>query len=373
MLEHEKASVRRSLLKMRTSLLGTIVWGVMETTLLTIIWWIDRNLYEGFHSKFMRLLHGHFGGVVIPSTRSLETSHSKRNWEERTKMVRVNKHGNRDPKGQFIKHGDVLILPTEEVLSLLLRSNMRANIGYCFCRLHAKKLGKPCPMDAPIETCMTLSFPENVEMINMKEPKPERVKQKRQIYNLLKKCEEIGLVHQIVFAETNNVYVICNCCPCCCEVLSSHFRSLKENKYHRKKIEQFNQLKTQLEASELNPEDLKTYKKIKRNIKQHRIAADLEPTPLVVKSAFVSVTTEPDKCKNCGTCAERCYFGARTMEHGVMHYYPDLCTGCGLCVSTCPEDILQLKKRSKIKDMSNGKPGINHVHPHGSATPHNHA
>lgn len=47
------------------------------------------------------------------------------------------------------------------------------------------------------------------------------------------------------------------------------------------------------------------------------------------------VRLEVDNCIGCGTCVERCHFGANTMVDGRSQVDPSKCYGCGLCVSTC--------------------------------------
>jgi ferredoxin len=355
---------------MKRSLVGTTLWAAFEAKLLSIIWWIDRRIIPNFHTHFMRFLHGKVGSKVIPSTIQLECSHSKRNWNSRTKILRVNKEGTHDPKGRLLRKGDLSILPTEEVLSLLMRSKY-ANTIDCFCREHRKKHGKECEIKAPLKTCMAFYFTQNLENIRDGEPKPKNEKQKEHLYNFLKKMEKIGLVHQVIWSVQNNTYVVCNCCPCCCEVLSSRFASIKEIKYHEKKINQYNYLMKKIAengrkdiSQVLNKEELDNFKVLKKKIKYHTKAARLEPTPITLSSSFVSKNTNIGKCQNCGICEKRCYFGSRVMKNGKMYFNPELCTGCGLCVTTCPAEVIQLVRRDKVKRMDKKGKGIKHMHPH---------
>lgn len=361
----------RSILQIKTALLGTTFWGATEPFILSCIGWIDRHIWPNFHSLFMRILHGQFGGIVTPSTIELEKDHSKRNWENRTLIEKyVSKNPN--PKGVYLHKGDVLILPNEEVISLLLRSKMRVDVGYCFCRRYAEKHGHKCELNAPIWTCMSFSMPQSIEDIRESEPRQDLIAKEQDYYNLLKKCEEIGLVHQVIFFQQNSTYVVCNCCPDCCEVLSNYFSSLKQKKYHQTQLETYQALLKKIKDNPhkivndiLDSTEIEQYNRIRKNLKNHKRGAQLEPTPIVVKSAFISKNKSEQNCINCGKCESRCYFGARTLLNKRMQYNPDLCVGCGLCVTTCPQNAILLERRPFLKQMAKNGKGTQHIHPHG--------
>jgi len=370
MQPYKDRSRNRTLLHMRSALLGTIYWGIMETTILNFVWFVDRYIWPQFHTRFMRLIHGKMGGIVTPSAIALENNHSNRNWETRTKIVRANKNGTPDPEGKYIKQGDLLILPTQEILNLIIRSNLRPTVSYCFCREHMIKMGGECSIHAPVQTCMTLSFPQAVEEIANSDPKPALVEKQEHIYNLLKKCEQIGLVHQVIFYEQNSTYVICNCCPCCCEVLSLHFNQIKERKFHEKMVEKYNILKDKdKNKGVLTQVESKLYFSLQKNLRLHIKGSKIEPTPIVVKSAFISINSHPEECIACGKCEQRCYFDARYISHGQMHFNPENCVGCGLCVTTCPKEVISLTRRVALKTMAKDGKGITHIHPHKGTSP----
>ena len=50
-----------------------------------------------------------------------------------------------------------------------------------------------------------------------------------------------------------------------------------------------------------------------------------------------------DACSACGTCEERCWFGAITLtdENGVV-VNEEKCLGCGQCAVSCPEAAIQM-------------------------------
>ena len=342
-----------------SSLIKTSIWGFFETLILNIVHFIDRHIWSNFHTRFMRLMHNKFGGIVTPFDISLESNPLKRNWEERTPYTsHYTKSGL-----EILEKGQLTILPTQEVFNVLIRSDMNASVATCYCRDHMKKHGHNCELDAPLRTCLTLRLPQSVSSIRTSKPRLSETQQKS-LYKLLMRCEKIGLVHQIVFYEKYNTYVICNCCPDCCEVLTPFFRSIKEIKYHQKKLDKLNQLEQKKQGTTLSSIELEQYNTMRKAKRYHRKGASMNPTPLVARSAFLAVHDAAGECINCGKCTERCYFGARIMKEGKLHYNADLCYGCGLCVGACINSIIQLKKRSKPKEMSPLGIGIQHDHPH---------
>src|SRR6056297_3619218 len=227
---HRRQYKRRSWSNIILGLVGTSAWGILETTILRIIGLVE-NLWPQAHNRFMKMMHGLFGGVVTPFEASLESQKENRTYQTRTPIEKNSKNP------LFLKKGEMVILPNEEILQLALRSNARATVSYCFCRMFASEQGTPCPMNAPIRTCLTLSFPEPIDGLVQKEPREDLKKQEEILYKLFKKCDEIGLVHQAIWIPSPNyTYVICNCCPCCCEELSSRNKNKKENDYHQKKL-----------------------------------------------------------------------------------------------------------------------------------------
>jgi ferredoxin len=354
---YREQTKKRSWARIRTAMMGTVAWGLLEVFLLRVLG-VFARFFPSINRWFMRLLHGRFGGVVTPFEAAIENDPKKRNWQTRDDWQRVNKSNVMDPVGRYLKKGDVTILPTQEVMNLMLRTNLRPTVSYCFCRLFAKEHGHKCELNAPLQTCMTLSFPQSVDQINSTEPKENLVKNKKAVYELLKRCDEIGLVHQVVFIPSPNyTYVLCNCCPDCCEVLANFRLAKKEREFHRKRLEKVTHLLSETEDPEKRKELIKQQK-------DHIKGSQLRLSPLEVRSVFISETIDPQECINCGKCADRCYFDARFMAHGEMHYDPALCYGCGLCVTTCPQHIIRLLKRRKSVLMAQKGSGIAHVHPH---------
>lgn len=50
----------------------------------------------------------------------------------------------------------------------------------------------------------------------------------------------------------------------------------------------------------------------------------------------------PEKCVNCGLCAERCRFDAIKENGGVREVVGSSCEGCGVCAFVCPQNAAEL-------------------------------
>ena len=189
-------------------------------------------------------------------------------------------------------HAETRFLPTQEILELLSRSNV-VGIGWCYCRSVQRKYNIP-NCDHPLYTCIHLSFGKSLYEVAYKSEKL-KVVSKQDILELLEDCDKRGLIHQLIyFPSPQFYYVVCNCCPCCCVVM---------NKF------------------------LKT------------------GSPQMIKSDFIAETTI-NKCVNCGTCEEWCYFGARMIINNELQFIPLRCFGCGICISKCPNNAITLKRKS---------------------------
>jgi ferredoxin len=57
------------------------------------------------------------------------------------------------------------------------------------------------------------------------------------------------------------------------------------------------------------------------------------------------VTLNREDCTGCGTCVERCHFGANTLVNGSAEVKLAKCYGCGLCVSTCTGQARKMVNR----------------------------
>lgn len=62
------------------------------------------------------------------------------------------------------------------------------------------------------------------------------------------------------------------------------------------------------------------------------------------KGEFIE-KTNLEKCKNCGSCVDVCYFKARKMDEGELRIVPKKCYGCGLCIDACPQASIEMRAR----------------------------
>jgi len=118
---------------------------------------------------------------------------------------------------------------------------------------------------------------------------------KEEALQILRDCEDKGLVH-VTMNKAHAGHFICNCCSCCCQALP-------------------------LVISEgLNILDPSRYQ----------------------------AEIDPELCSACGTCADRCVFNAIVAaepenEDSVMQVIAEKCMGCGLCQAACPEEAITLQ------------------------------
>ena len=165
----------------------------------------------------------------------------------------------------------------------------------CACRTQAQRVGKrdsncPAPKDS---VCMqTNRFAE----ITLKRGVGKQI-DKSEALRRLEAAEEAGLVHLV----RNNVkkdMFMCNCCACCCVGL-------------------------------------------------HTLIRQYQYIEGIAKSRFSAMINE-SVCTACGVCADRCLFGAISVDT-VASVNPDLCFGCGNCVAVCPEEAFELVEARPVE------------------------
>ncbi len=143
---------------------------------------------------------------------------------------------------------------TYDELSTLIENATAISVGACSCRRSRRLIGEGC---GHLEEDMCMYLNDNAR--NFAELGSHRLITKEEAYEILKRAEDNGLIHEINqavgFEEAN---AICNCCSCSCY-------SLRIGTYFR--------------------------------------------TPDTIRSNYVA-KVERDKCVACGQCVENCQMNA---------------------------------------------------------------
>jgi Pyruvate/2-oxoacid:ferredoxin oxidoreductase delta subunit/predicted transcriptional regulator len=172
------------------------------------------------------------------------------------------------------------ILAFEDVKNLVDRATNLA-VTRCSCRA----IDGACGM--PLEVCIQLDKAADYAI----ERGTGRKLSKEEGLDILKMCEEEGLIHT---AENQRGlgHVICNCCKDCC----------------------------------LNWPSVRT-----------------DFGKFVAPSRF-QASVEAGECNGCGLCVDRCFFEAIRMgrEDERVSVEGDHCMGCGLCQVVCPTDAIRM-------------------------------
>lgn len=171
------------------------------------------------------------------------------------------------------------ILAFEDV-KRIVESARNLALTRCSCRAIDGKCGKP------VEVCFQIDRAADYAIERGTGRKVDR----EEAIRVLKRCEEEGLVH--VTSNSQELgHFICNCCNDCCM----------------------------------------NWLLLRNGVKK-----------FVVPSRF-RAGIDASICSSCGTCLERCYFGAIRIEDTAV-VEPEKCMGCGLCMVTCPTEAIILKE-----------------------------
>jgi electron transport complex protein RnfB len=168
----------------------------------------------------------------------------------------------------------------------LVRGQKKAVVAPCICRLERSMVNEGC--DRPVETCLSFGTAADYYERNGL----GRVIDQEEVLEILKKAEKAGLVLQP--GNFRELLFMCCCCGCCCALL--------------------------------------------RNIKRH-------PRPATLVSTPFEAAANPETCKGCGTCVDRCQMEAVKLVDDRVDINADRCIGCGLCVTTCPTGSLTLVRK----------------------------
>ena len=168
----------------------------------------------------------------------------------------------------------------------------------CICRMHepGQSAEQVCMLvtSSPVDSVLQEGFsdydagPELDDFRTM--TKPEAM-------NLLRSCEDRGLLHSIWTFKTPFTAAICNC------NLSSGCMAMKLTAGYDIKV--------------------------------------------MWRGEDVAVL-DPEKCTRCGRCAKRCPFDAISAKPGVVILAAEKCWGCGICRSACEQQALRLTDRRAV-------------------------
>lgn len=182
------------------------------------------------------------------------------------------------------------ILPFE-VIQRHIENNESIVVIPCMCRSVNEKLGEDQKRncDKPIETCLSFGIFADWFInagLGRKITKEEAIQ-------IVKDCEEKGLIHSTTNYQDEPLF-ICNCCSDCCTFI----RGLKEFEHPR----------------------------------------------MFAHSNFVGTVNE--NCTGCQECVDRCIFGAISYldEEKKVEINKEQCMGCGNCINFCPSNAINLIK-----------------------------
>ncbi len=189
------------------------------------------------------------------------------------------------------------VLPYEDVVRYVESQDYRT-VSNCPCR-QRKNLDPDSPdCEHPVEVCLHFGALGRYIVENGLGREITR----EETLGILKKAAESGLVHAISNWQ-EGADTICNCCRCCCLFFEA-YHVLEHDKSH----------------------DVSNYR----------------------------VRTNPETCKACGLCVERCPMDALELRESPLAankdglaavVTPERCLGCGVCVYKCPTKSLVLERR----------------------------
>ena len=164
-------------------------------------------------------------------------------------------------------------------------------IGICYCRHKKHHLEQPCAKGAPMEgTCISLGSGAKF-LVRRGFAKQQSVEQ---LLAVLDRSRELGLTH-ITDNIRHKPSFICNCCSCCCELMSGVQAGYSEG---------------------------------------------------IAKAPFL-VEIDEELCNGCGLCLKTCNVNALQSggKQQPVKLNQPVCLGCGACVPVCKSGALSLIAR----------------------------
>ena len=186
---------------------------------------------------------------------------------------------------------DQEILPYERVEEIIQNARI-IGLQECACRARLEYLGqRKC--DYPLESCISVNQGAHYFI----DRGHARQISKEEALELLKKFNQMGLVHTTENYGEGDHTLICNCCKCCCNLLGGITR--------------------------------------------------WDNPRAVAKANFIAIVKDADSCTQCGTCVENCNFNAISLNEDFPEIDAEKCMGCGVCVINCPSEVLTLNRKEQ--------------------------
>ena len=185
------------------------------------------------------------------------------------------------------------VIPYDLARKAIIKDPESICVMECPCR--SAKGSEGC---YPRDVCILLGEPwVSFVLENVPEAKPRRITQEEAL-KIVQDQHELGNVQSAFFKSAMNdrLYVICNCCKCCCTAIAGYTHT---------------------------------------------------HSPMFATSGYKS-TVDKEKCISCGICVDVCAFNAMVMVDGEMYFNNEKCYGCGACESKCPQGAI-----SMIRDDEN--------------------
>jgi len=181
---------------------------------------------------------------------------------------------------------------TFDQLSRYIESADAISVGHCYCRQHSYLLGEET-CGALKESCMNFG----PGAVYTAERGITRMISKEEAYEILKACEENGLVH--LSSNTSEfLEYLCNCCSCHCDVL----------------------------------------KKIKAT-----------GAPIWTATSGYLAKVDAELCDSCEICVEHCQMEAVSMnDEEIAVVEENRCIGCGACANLCPTEAISMGLHPKV-------------------------
>jgi Pyruvate/2-oxoacid:ferredoxin oxidoreductase delta subunit len=166
-------------------------------------------------------------------------------------------------------------------------------VSTCYCRHEAKLIDENDVCGKPNEVCMQFGLGAQFVI----DRGMGRKISKEEAIDILKKCEEAGLVHSTI--NRQEIDWLCNCCNDHCVILKK---------------------------------------------------ALAQPKPGIALNSGFQPVRNPKLCVACGICIERCPAAALTKgKNDIPEVDLDRCIGCGVCASGCPENAITLVERPEAQ------------------------